>query len=82
MPGVVRLVFPWEDGDKVPYWSAKNTHNRGELGVLVWCIAILENSTLEYISVQVPVGPGVIHQQSFHGFYTYFSPAIAVWEGH
>ena len=37
---------------------------------------------MELISVQVSIRPGVIHQQSFHGFYTYFSPAIAVGEGH
>ena len=61
-------VLTRKDGDEIPDGSAKNAHGRGQFGVRVRCVPVLEDGALKWVDVDIAVGGGVGHEESFDGF--------------
>ncbi len=78
LPGAMGLVSAGWCRDEIPVEASKDTQRRGQFGVLIRGIPVLQNGPLNGIGVQSPVGISIVSDKAFHGLHPHFSPTIAV----
>ena len=74
------LVFPWNDWDEVFSCPTKDYHYRGEFGILVWTISILQHGFSKFFHIDFAVWSGIACYHSLAGFDTNFCSAVGVRE--
>lgn len=81
LPGVMGLVFTWENWYEVSDWSSKYALGGRYLRFFVRSISILKDGPLKRVCRQLPFGICVVGYYPFGSFDSYLSPAIGVREG-
>ena len=78
-PGRMWLASTRQDRYKVLDRPAKNALYRGELRIRIGCVSILEDGTLQKVSVKAAIWGSVVSDDPSDGLYTNLCSAIRVW---